>query len=80
MTIEQYSALINIMPQLESELTAKGESVPRPSFDGQIAAKESGSEGEEEEDVKDETDEDVKPKMSKKDKTKKNHDLTSDEE
>ena len=34
MTVEQYSALIAIMPQIERLLSQKGESVPRPNFEG----------------------------------------------
>ena len=34
MTVEQYSALIAVMPEIESLLGQKGESVPRPNFDG----------------------------------------------
>ena len=34
MTIDQYSAFIAIMPQIEALLSQKGETVPRPSFDG----------------------------------------------
>ena len=38
MTVEQYSALINLMPQIEAMLSAKGESVPRPDYDGTAPA------------------------------------------
>jgi hypothetical protein len=34
LTIEQYSALINVLPQLEHEIQEKGESVPRPDYSG----------------------------------------------
>lgn len=33
MTVEQYSALISIMPQIEDLLSEKGENVPRPKFE-----------------------------------------------
>lgn len=35
MTMEQYAAFINVMPQVEELLTGKGESVPRPDYDGE---------------------------------------------
>ncbi len=33
MTVEQYSALVDIMPQLEKALQEKGEHIPRPKYD-----------------------------------------------
>ncbi len=49
MTVEQYSALVTIMPQIESLLAQKGETVPRPHFDGapQGVDEENGDEQEE---------------------------------
>lgn len=32
MSIEQYSALINILPQIEDALKQKGEKIPRPNY------------------------------------------------
>jgi hypothetical protein len=34
MTVDQYSALILVMPQIETLLKQKGEKLPRPNFDG----------------------------------------------
>ncbi|EXJ73727.1 uncharacterized protein A1O5_03489 [Cladophialophora psammophila CBS 110553] len=36
MSIEQYSALIQIMPQIEAVLKGQGEKVPRPNYDGSV--------------------------------------------
>ena len=33
MPIEQYSALVELLPQIEKQLEAKGEAVARPSYD-----------------------------------------------
>ena len=66
MTVEQYSALIAIMPQLESLLSQKGESVPRPNFDG--APQNGSGQNDDEDDVADEEDK------------KANIEATSDEE
>lgn len=53
MTIEQYSALVDIMPQIENALWRMGEKVPRPTYGStteDVAAedeKEQGQEGSE---------------------------------
>ncbi|KIY03216.1 uncharacterized protein Z520_01683 [Fonsecaea multimorphosa CBS 102226] len=57
MSIEQYTALIQIMPQIESVLKSQGEKVPRPNYDGSGSAgddesNEEGAEGDEEMDRK----------------------------
>ncbi|KIX00784.1 uncharacterized protein Z518_09849 [Rhinocladiella mackenziei CBS 650.93] len=49
MSIEQYSALIDIMPQIEDVLKQKGEKVPRPNYRGR-APDEDDQNGEEEDD------------------------------
>lgn len=36
MTVDQYSAFIAIMPQIEGLLRGMGESVPRPDFDDTV--------------------------------------------
>ncbi len=33
MPVEQYSALVELMPQIEKMLEKKGEKVPRPNYD-----------------------------------------------
>jgi len=32
MTLEQYSAFINVIPQIETALKKKGEKIPRPNY------------------------------------------------
>ena len=48
MSVEQYTALIQIMPQIERVLKSQGEKVPRPNYDGSASAgdDESNEEGE----------------------------------
>ena len=67
MSIEQYSALIGIMPQIEELLKRQGEKVPRPDYSGSthIEHDETGEE------------EDADKKMDAK---KANIEATSDEE
>ena len=67
MTVEQYSAFVQFMPQIEAMLAGKGESVPRPDYAGTAPA-QTGVEDEE-----DEEDEEDDPKKA-------NIDATSDEE
>jgi len=45
MPMDQYAAFVELLPQIEKELSEKGEKVPRPQYDGVR---------EEEEDVKEE--------------------------
>jgi hypothetical protein len=47
MTVDQYSAFIAIMPQIEGLLKGLGESVPRPNFDDTVQTATSAK-GEEE--------------------------------
>lgn len=64
MSIEQYSALVDIMPQIEETLARKGEKVPRPDYSGNA------------EPVQDDEDND----SGRAHTTKANIDTTSDEE
>ena len=36
MPMDQYSALIELLPHIEKELVKKGEKVPRPRYDGHV--------------------------------------------
>jgi len=45
MTLEQYSAFVEVMPQIELALTEKGEHVSRPVYAGGGAVKDEGEEG-----------------------------------
>jgi hypothetical protein len=44
MSVEQYCTLVSIMPQIEAELAARGEKVPRPEYDGGPVAGEDENE------------------------------------
>ena len=67
MSVEQYSALIGIMPQIEELLKRQGEKVPRPDY-SRSAHIEPDENGEEEDDGE------------KMDAKKANIEATSDEE
>jgi hypothetical protein len=69
MGLEQYAALIGIMPQIEEQLKRRGETVPRPNYSGSSSAAASGN-------VKEEDDSDDEETKSK----KANIEATSDEE
>ncbi|KAH0845869.1 putative RNA polymerase II transcriptional coactivator [Fonsecaea pedrosoi] len=43
MSIEQYSAFVQIMPQIENVLKSQGEKVPRPNYDGSAPTADDGS-------------------------------------
>ncbi|KIW43223.1 uncharacterized protein PV06_04348 [Exophiala oligosperma] len=47
MSIEQYSALIGVMPQIDQLLRERGEKVPRPKYDGNAPPAESVQDDEE---------------------------------
>ena len=66
--MDQYSALIALMPQIEDLLKEKGETVPRPDYasSGAAHARDEGGHSEDE-------DEDEKPKKT-------NFEATSDED
>lgn len=70
MSIEQYSALVDIMPQIEETLARKGEKVPRPDYSGNAEPVQDGRHDKDDED--DET--------GRAHTTKANIDTTSDEE
>lgn len=88
MTIEQYTAFLELVPDIERVLSSKGIDVPRPQFDGAPSSKEDDEAGDEEgEEDDDEAGENGEAKPSKKHKValdrfkmKKNHEATSDED
>ena len=91
MPVEQYAALLDIIPDIEHVLGSKGIKVPRPQFDKKLDAEDDeNSEAEDEgadEDENEDEDEKEDAKVSKKHKVtldrskiKKNHEATSDEE
>jgi hypothetical protein len=50
MPLDQYSAFIELLPQIEKELGKNGETVPRPQYEGQLST-ERGAQKEDESDV-----------------------------
>ena len=68
MTVEQFSTLISVLPEIESALAAKGESLPRPDY---------SERKDEEEKVRNTDEEDDKVKDDV--EGKKNFEETSDE-
>ena len=52
MTVEQYSAFVGLMPQIETLLSQKGESVPRPNYDGAPPPADEDDEDEEDDEKK----------------------------
>ena len=89
LSIEQYTALIEILPDIERVLKSKGIEVPRPQY-GKATTKAVDEEEEEEvddeevDDEEDDDDEEVETSKSKgkldKFKLKSNHEATSDED
>lgn len=53
MTLEQYSALINVMPQIESALKQKGGKIPRPNYSQQPATGDQDDQGDGDDQVED---------------------------
>ncbi|KAI5194888.1 PC4-domain-containing protein [Aureobasidium subglaciale] len=85
MTIEQFSALLEVLPEVEEALKEKGQELPRPNYSLEAASQEPASEPDEVEiepgNFKAEAE--SIPSSSKLDKFKygkKNHEATSDEE
>ncbi len=76
MPLEQYGALITLLPHIEKVLTEKGEKVPRPDYTRQSAAKDDEAVGEEDE--AEELKEEGEPGGNG--VSKKNFEATSDEE
>ena len=53
MTVEQYAALVAVMPQIETLLSKKGEDVPRPNYASEpVGQADCDSEDEEDEEEK----------------------------
>lgn len=85
MTVEQYSAFLELVPGIEDVLKSKGIEVPRPSFDGKAKTAHDGV-GEAEDEDRDDDEEEVAAESSRqsgkleKYNFKKNHEATSDED
>lgn len=80
MTVEQYSAFVEVMPQIEEALKKKGEAIPRPNYGASHADALDGDQ-EEPENQQDELDaEDMTRKAKNGKRTKANIEATSDED
>ncbi|KAK5124384.1 hypothetical protein LTR85_001601 [Meristemomyces frigidus] len=86
LSIDQFTAVLDILPDIESVLKSKGITIPRPTYDGKPATEEPAAEEEDEEDGGEEEEEEVKDEKPKtsgrldKLKMKQNHEATSDED
>lgn len=45
MTVAQYNTIVELLPQIEASLVAKGETVSRPDYDGKITPSGDTNEG-----------------------------------
>ncbi|CAK1367582.1 putative RNA polymerase II transcriptional coactivator [Cercospora beticola] len=87
MTLEQFDAVLGVLPELEREVRKRGGKVRRVSVEGEGGEKEEGGEEEEEKEKEAEEEEEAE-ELPKKTKNKlekfkhkaKNHEATSDEE
>ncbi len=50
MPVEQYAALVRLLPHIETVLKQKGEKVPRPEYEGQSTAEETNEVDKDDED------------------------------
>lgn len=88
LSIDQFTAVLDILPDIEGALASKGIAIPRPKYDGAVrgaAADEEDVDGEEEAKAQAEAqageEQDEKPQRSSRlDKFKMNHEETSDED
>lgn len=92
LSLEQYNALVELLPQIETALQSKGETVSRPSYaDSDQGSKPfltSAEDGSDQSDAEDDVekddpvpdDEKTSSKLDKFKYSKKNHEATSDEE
>ena len=71
--LDQFAALVDVLPQIEKVLKEKGEDIPRPKYDKMEDEAEHGAEEEEAVDEEEEDAEDTKNE-------KKNFEATSDED
>ena len=76
MTVEQYSTLVDLMPQIEKALEKKGERIPRPKYgDAEQDDTAVGPEGQQEEEA-----EEVEVKAKNGKRKKANVEAKSDED
>ncbi|KAK3724419.1 hypothetical protein LTR37_001043 [Vermiconidia calcicola] len=81
LTLDQYTAFLGLVPEIERVLKSKGITVPRPQYESQPATKDEEPAADEVDEDGDE-DEEASTHKGKLDKfkMKKNHETTSDEE
>jgi len=81
LSVDQYTALLSVLPQLETLLHDRGIEVPRPRYDSPAGTDMLPEEEAEEVGEVAEEEQDVKPSKRKLDKKlKANHETTSDED
>jgi hypothetical protein len=85
MTVEQYSALVDLMPQIEKALESKGEKIPRPKYettaqDAAAAVATTAGDGEQQHEEVDPESENPKLKVVDRKRRKANIEATSDED
>jgi hypothetical protein len=80
MTVEQYSALVDLMPQIEKVLENKGEKIPRPKYESTIKDAPAAGDGEQEHEEIAPEPENPKPKVLNGKRKKANIEATSDED
>ncbi|KAK0353371.1 hypothetical protein LTR59_010167 [Friedmanniomyces endolithicus] len=82
LSVDQFTALLNVLPRLEIVLHDREIEVPRPQYDGPAATNTLPEEEAEEVEEVAEEEQDVKPSKRKLDKklVKANHETTSDED
>ena len=90
LSIDQYTALVELLPKIETALAARGVEVPRPEYNGRVSKDEKvqgGDDGDGGDDAEAEDDEErdgddatASRKKAAGDKSRKNHEATSDED
>lgn len=86
MTVDQYTAFLELIPEIEQVLKSKGVTVPRPQYDKKASVKEEDENENDEHEDGDAAEDDEKDTSTKhkgkldKFKMKKNHEATSDED
>jgi hypothetical protein len=84
MTVEQYSALVDLMPQIEKALESKGEKIPRPKYETTVndaaAGATTAGDGEQQHEEVDPESENPKLKVVDRKRRKANIEATSDED
>lgn len=81
MSVDQFSAVVELLPQLETALREKGHTIPRPAYSShKPAASDNGEDDEADEDVEEEQPDIASEVQREKFTHKANHEATSDED